>query len=128
MPQPDPAERVVDRREPGDDAQAALQRRLQLGQRDVRARLDEAAQIALMRRQQPPPKRAGAALPVVRTRCISLIAADGLTAKRRAASRIELPPSTDRTIRTRRSNDIGAGMTIIPFVSTVIVESQAPIP
>jgi hypothetical protein len=46
----------------------------------------------------------------VRSRCISLIAADGLTAKRRAASRIELPCSTARTIRSRRSNDIGAGM------------------
>jgi hypothetical protein len=49
---------------------------------------------------------------VARTRCISLIAADGLTAKRRAASRIELPRSTARTIRSRRSMEIGAGMTI----------------
>jgi hypothetical protein len=39
-----------------------------------------------------------------------LIAADGLTAKRRAASLIELPCSTAATIRSRRSNDIGAGM------------------
>jgi hypothetical protein len=39
-----------------------------------------------------------------------LIAADGLTAKRRAASRIELPRSTAPTIRIRRSIDIGAGM------------------
>jgi hypothetical protein len=31
MPQADPAERVVDRREPGDDAQAALKLRLELG-------------------------------------------------------------------------------------------------
>jgi hypothetical protein len=46
-------------------------------------------------------------------RCISLIAADGLTAKRRAASRIELPCSTARTIRNRRSMEIGAGMTTI---------------
>jgi hypothetical protein len=44
-----------------------------------------------------PPKRDGATLPVVRTRCISLIAADGLTAKRRTAARIELPRSTART-------------------------------
>jgi hypothetical protein len=35
------------------------------------------------------------------TRCISLIAADGLTANRRAASRIELPRSTARTILSR---------------------------
>jgi hypothetical protein len=33
---------------------------------------------------------AGAELPVARTRCMSFIAADGLTAKRRAAARIEL--------------------------------------
>jgi hypothetical protein len=37
----------------------------------------------------------------MRTRYINLIAADGLTAKRRAASRIELPPSTAPTIRSR---------------------------
>jgi hypothetical protein len=41
-----------------------------------------------------PPQRSGAALPVARTRCISLIAADGLTAKRSAAAGIELPRST----------------------------------
>jgi hypothetical protein len=46
-------------------------------------------------------KRIGAAHPVMRTRCISLIAADGLTAKRRAVSRIELPLSTAPTIRSR---------------------------
>lgn len=57
-----------------------------------------------------PPTCAGAALPVSRTRCISLIAADALTAKRRAASRIELPPSIARTIRSRRSIDSGAGI------------------
>ena len=55
-------------------------------------------------------KARGAALPVARTRWISLIAADGLTANRRAAWRIELPRSTAPTIRSRRSNDIGAGM------------------
>jgi hypothetical protein len=36
-----------------------------------------------------------------------LIAAEGLTAKRRAAARIELPRSTARTIRSRRSMEIG---------------------
>jgi hypothetical protein len=40
-----------------------------------------------------------------------LIAADGLTANRRAAARIELPRSTGRTMRRRKSNDIGGGMT-----------------
>jgi hypothetical protein len=57
-----------------------------------------------------------------------LIAADGLTANRRAAAPIELPFSTARTILCLRSNDIGAGMTAIPAASTSIVESQAPIP
>jgi hypothetical protein len=46
-----------------------------------------------------------------RSRAINLIAADGLTAKRAAAARIELPPSTARTMRSRKSRDIGAGMT-----------------
>jgi hypothetical protein len=53
-----------------------------------------------------------------------LIAADGLTAKRRAAARIELPPATARTIRRRRSKEIGAGMTTSRLFSTDIVESQ----
>jgi hypothetical protein len=39
-----------------------------------------------------------------------LIAADGLTANRRAAARIELPFSTARTILCLRSKDIGAGI------------------
>jgi hypothetical protein len=42
-----------------------------------------------------------------------LIAADGLTAKHRAAARIELPCSTARTILCLRSNDIGAGIAAI---------------
>ena len=54
--------------------------------------------------------RAGAGLPVARTRCISLIAAEALTSKRRPACRIELPPSTACTIRRRRSWDKGAVM------------------
>jgi hypothetical protein len=60
MPQADPAERVVDRREPGDDTGPALELRLQLGERDVRARLDQSAQIALMRREQRSPMAAKA--------------------------------------------------------------------
>jgi hypothetical protein len=55
--------------------------------------------------------RGRAALPVVRTRRISLIAVDELTARRRAASQIGLPRSTARTIRSRRSKETGAGMT-----------------
>jgi hypothetical protein len=99
MPQAEPAERVVDRREPGPHPTAPLQLGLELGQRAV-----------------------------ARTRCISLIAADGLTAKRRAAARIELPRSTARAILRRRSMEIGAGMATSRLVPTVIVESQALIP
>jgi hypothetical protein len=55
-----------------------------------------------------PPIFAGAVLPVWRTRCISLIAAEALTAKRRPACRIVLPSSTACTIRSRRSWDKGA--------------------
>src|SRR5215203_3908273 len=55
-----------------------------------------------------PPILAGAVLPVWRTRCINLMAADALTAKRPAACRIVLPPSTARTSRSRRSWDKGA--------------------
>ena len=54
--------------------------------------------------------RAGAGLPLSRTRRISFTAADGLTSNRKAAWRIELPFSTARTIRSRRSSDKGAGM------------------
>jgi hypothetical protein len=54
MPQADPAERLVDRREPGDDPAAALELRLQLGQREVGTRLDQPAQIARVRREQRP--------------------------------------------------------------------------
>ena len=57
-----------------------------------------------------PPIWPGAVLLVSRTRRISLIAADSLTAKRRAASRAELPASTACTRRRRRSCDNGAAM------------------
>src|SRR3954451_12591228 len=59
---------------------------------------------------------AGAVLPVSRTRCRSLIAADALTSKRCAADRAEVPAATHRTIRPRRSCDNGV----------VIVSSIAP--
>src|SRR3954470_20664989 len=62
------------------------------------------------RGRREPPIFAGAVLPVWRTRCISLMAAEALTAKRRAACRMVLPSSTTRTIRSRRSWDKGAVM------------------
>jgi hypothetical protein len=73
-----------------------------------------------------PPYRSGAALPVARTRCISLIAADGLTAKRRAASRIELPCSTARTIRSRRPMEIGAGMATSRLSQPILSNHRRP--
>ena len=48
-------------------------------------------------------------LPVACTRCIGLIAADVLTAKRRSVARIKLPRSTARTIRPRKSREMGPG-------------------
>ena len=46
MSKADPAERVVDRREPDDDPEAALQFALKLGERDVRGRLDQPSRSA----------------------------------------------------------------------------------
>jgi hypothetical protein len=50
--------------------------------------------------------------------CICLIAAEGLTAKRWTAPPIELPLSTARMMRSRRSMEIGAGMATTSAVST----------
>jgi hypothetical protein len=75
-----------------------------------------------------PPIFAGAVLPVSRTRCISLIAAEALTAKRRAACRIGLPPSTARTIRSRRSWDKGAVMMNSTALTPSTLESEHLIP
>jgi hypothetical protein len=69
-------------------------------------------------------KARGAALPVVRTRCISLIAADGLTAKRRAAARIELPPSTPRTMGRPKSQQMGPACQHLRLVSTDILSNH----
>jgi hypothetical protein len=76
--------------------------------RDTMAR--RASACASKRGRREPPILAGAGLPVRRTRCISLMAAEALTATRRAACRIELPLSTARTSRSRRSRDNGAVM------------------
>lgn len=54
-------------------------------------------------------------LPVWRTRRTSLIAADGLTWNRAAAYRAELPSSTARTSRLRKSWDKGAVITASLF-------------
>ncbi len=52
----------------------------------------------------------GFTLPVGRTRYITLTAEDGLTSNRAAAARADVPPSTARTILSRRSPDKGAGI------------------
>jgi hypothetical protein len=52
--------------------------------------------------------------PLSRTRRISLITAEGLTANRAAACRAELPSVTARTSRSRKSPDKGAVITASP--------------
>ena len=49
VPEADPAERVVDRRERGDDTEAALELGLQLGERGVGRRLDQPLELAFVR-------------------------------------------------------------------------------
>jgi len=87
-----------------------------------------ASACASRRGRRAPPIFAGAVLPVRRTRCMSLMAADALTAKRRAACRIELPLSTARTIRLRRSWDKGAVMMNSTALTPSTLESEHLIP
>ena len=94
--------------------------------RDTMAR--RASACASRRGRREPPILAGAVLPVRRTRCISLIAAEALTAKRRAACRIELPLSTARTIRSRRSRDNGAVMVNSAALAPGTLQSEHLIP
>src|SRR4029078_2305917 len=75
---------------------------------DTMARRSSACSSSRGRRE--PPIWAGAKLPVWRTRCISLMAAEALTAKRRAGYRMVPQSSPTRTIRSRRSWDKGAVM------------------
>src|SRR3954462_3770408 len=56
------------------------------------------------------------------------MAAEALTAKRRAACRIVLPPSTTRTIRSRRSWDKGAVMINSTALTPSTLESEHLIP
>jgi hypothetical protein len=86
---------------------------LDLHQRDVGFRIEGArTSVPCGSRIGPrwPPKRAGTGLPLWRKRRISFTAADVLTSKRKAACRMEDPPATARTIRSRKSRDRGAGM------------------
>ncbi len=59
---------------------------------------------------------------------ISLMAAEALTAKRRAACRNVLPPSTARTLRSRRSWDKGAVRINSTVLAPGTLESDHPIP
>jgi len=54
MPEADPAERVMDRRQRGHDTKAAVQLGLELGQRDVRRRLDERREVGFIRFEERP--------------------------------------------------------------------------
>jgi hypothetical protein len=60
MPQADPAERVVDGREPGPQPAALLQFGLELGQRDLWRRLDQPPQVGFVGREHGPPVPTGA--------------------------------------------------------------------
>src|SRR3954469_24847362 len=90
------------------------------GPQGVRVLLQQGTPVA--------PNLRWAVLPVWRTRCISLIAAEALTAKRRAACRIVLPPSTACTIRSRRSWDKGAVMINSTALTPSTLESEHLIP
>ena len=68
--------------------------------------------------EQQPPICAGAMLPVARTRRISVAAAVALTSKRCAAARAELPASTARTSRCRRSAESGAVIVVSRLLLT----------
>jgi hypothetical protein len=54
MPQPEPAQRLVEGREPGDDAETVLELGFELRARDVGRRLDQPLEIGCGRRQQRP--------------------------------------------------------------------------
>jgi hypothetical protein len=113
MPEADPAERVMDRRQRDHDAQPVAQLGLDLGQRGVRGRRDQGREVRLVRFKQRPAMAA-----IARRRRAARLAhpahqldrGRGADRKRRAAPRIELPFSTARTIRSRRSRDIGGGI------------------
>ena len=66
MPQAEPAERVVDRREPGSHPAAALQLGLELDQRTVGRRLDQPPQVGFVGLEHGP---AVAAVARRRRRC-----------------------------------------------------------
>ncbi len=93
---------------------------------DTMARRSSACVSRRGRRQ--PPIWAGAVQPLRRTRCISLMAAEALTAKRRAACRNVLPPSTARTLRSRRSWDKGAVMINSTALAPSTLQSKHLIP
>lgn len=131
MPEANPAERVVDRRATGDDAEAALQLRLELSERDVRARLDQSAQVALMRLQEPAPIAAKARRRRASGRAHPLHQLD----RRRWTDGKSPRGCADRATALDCANDPFAKILghwcrhhTISMVSTITLESQAPIP
>jgi hypothetical protein len=131
MPEADPAERVVDRREPGPHPAAPLQLGLELGQREIGGRLDQPAQVALVGLEHRPPVPAVARRRGAAGRTHPLHQLDrGRRADRNAPRRF-----ADRAATLDRPDDAQPQVhrdrcrhDDIPVVSTVIVESQAPIP
>jgi hypothetical protein len=131
MPQPEPAQRIVDRREPGLHPAAALQLGLEVSQREVGRRLDQTAQVGCVRLEHASPVAA-----VTRWRGAAggadpLHELDGgRRADREAPRRL-----TDRAALLDRTYDAQPQVhghrcrhDDIPVVSTVIVESRALIP
>jgi hypothetical protein len=113
--QAEPAQRRPDRRQRAGLNAALDQLVPDLGQRDARPDRRELAQQVLLAGKQ----RLAVAAALRRLRAAgrarprrpSLIAADALTSNRAAAARAELPCSTARTSRLRRSWDKGAVIT-----------------
>ena len=131
MPEAAPAARVVDRRQRGDDTEAALQLGLKFGERDLRRGLDQSGKVGLVGFE------ARAAM--------AAVARGGGAAGRphplhqfdrgRRADRKAPGGGADRAAKLDRTHDPEPQIQgdrcwhdDISLVSTIIVESQAPIP
>ena len=127
MRQPEPAERRPDGRERDRPDAPPVQGVPDLGERDARLGGGQLPQQPFMPGQERPSVVADpgrAVPPVSRARRMIFTAADGLTSKRRAASRAELPASTALTKRRRRSWDRGAVITASPLTRERRIRSR----
>jgi hypothetical protein len=131
MPEAEPPEGVVDRRQRGDDAQAALELGLKLSERDVGRRRDQPLERTLVRREVRAPMPAVARRRRAAGRAHPLHQLDrGRRPDREAPGR-----GADRAAALDRAHDPQPQVHghrcrhhYTSAVSTVIVESQAPIP